>query len=285
MLKPRAKDIVILKLHSNQHELASQIEDLQLATSVRRSGEPRKHPHVGRLGLLQIVDSKLFRGGAPGVVLVAMDRNSNLPVGFYIGLKGDKKSFLTLYTGVLKNYRGLGVATRMHDEIQSIARSQKLDLKSSTISPHNIPSLKVNLNNEGFGVADWVQDRYGPGEHRFYIRGRFNYPKQTFGLSTLATLDRVELPETKPLGEAESEILEKNRAGKGFLLELVQDPGHPLETVYRNVDWKKFRGVYIHTEKRLEGDRQFLLMKPEESKWGLVWRKLGTFFGLRKETI
>ncbi|MEM4255415.1 MAG: hypothetical protein QXR53_03760 [Candidatus Norongarragalinales archaeon] len=253
MRKP-AENILVRELHPDEHRLAEQLEELQLHASVSRSGKRKKHPYLGKDALLQIVDPKL---GRPGIVLVSF--YDKTPVGFYIALKGEGNSFLTLFNGVHRDYRGLGIATMMHARIKEMLGNRT---KQSTMSPHNIPSLVVNVNHEGFRVADWVANRYGPGEHRFYIRGRLNFPQKEMDVSKLAGLDRVTLDKTKTLSAVKTQLHDLNEQRRHYLLELVEEQGHPLETAYKFVDWKGFRGIYIHSE----GNRHFLLMKPVAKK-------------------
>ncbi len=255
MSKPNLENIVIRELHPEEHKLAERLEDLQRLVGTTRRGRIPTHPHVGKRGLLQIVDPGL---GKPGFVLVALDKTTGTPVGFYIGLKGAERSLLTLFSGVHPGYRSSGIGTMLHSTMEEIAGKNGISAKQSTISPHNIPSLKVNVNHQGFRVSDWKANRYGPSHHRFYIRGRFNYPTQEIDPSTLAGLTRVFLERSKTLPTIERRIRVLNAQQKEYLLELVETPRHPLETAYRYVDWKKFQGVYVHTE----GDRHFLLMRP-----------------------
>jgi len=243
-MEPRLEDLKIMQLRPQNHQLAEELEELQMLAG------GRKHPHMNFDALLQIVDPEL---GEPGYVIVTMDKSIKKPVGFYIGLKGDregKQTLLTLFSGVHPDYENLGIATMMHDQARKLAGSR---IKQSTIRPYNISSLIVNLNHQGFRVAN----RYGPRKHRFVVRGRMDFPKKEIDVSALGNLQRVNL-QNSSLNRAREEIRSLSQQRRQFLLELIEERGHPLETAYKYVDWDRFRGVHVHSE----GNRKFLLLTP-----------------------
>src|SRR3990167_185689 len=65
-MEPRLEDLKIMQLRPQNHQLAEELEELQMLAG------GRKHPHMNFDALLQIVDPEL---GEPGYVIVTMDKS------------------------------------------------------------------------------------------------------------------------------------------------------------------------------------------------------------------
>lgn len=252
---PQKPQIVVKTLQANQHRLADELVRLQLSSQVKRSGRGPEHPIWDARALLMKADPRMNTG----FVLVAFEKNGGpdgKPIGYYLAdfgfdRKTRKQAIMTAYAGVHPDKRSLGIGALLHKQAEKIALGNGIKDKMSTISPHNIPSLKVNLNKQGFNVSGWRKDCYGPGEHRFDIRGLFGAgPKKTPPQPYVSKLPVVVLDRDG--------IKDAMHRENPFLLELTTEHGDPRENELRHVDWDKFRGVHI-----VERDGEnYLLMQP-----------------------
>ncbi|HLD62905.1 MAG TPA: GNAT family N-acetyltransferase [Candidatus Norongarragalinales archaeon] len=249
--KPQtSRKIVIKPLQANQYALAQKLEDLQIKSQVRRSGQPPTHPIWNKAALLMKANPRF----GTGLVLVAFrktGRSLSDPVGYYLADFDNSNNVVTSYVGVHPSARGEGIGTLLHDRMEKIAIKKGISGKKSTVSPHNIPSLVVNVNHQGFNVVSWAPHLYGPDEHRFFIEGKFGVAKRPPSTKVISNALRINLNK--------DEILSVLDRGAPFLLELTQDHGDSRELLLKYVDWTKFHGTHVH----VEDDRPYLLLEPK----------------------
>ncbi len=233
-LNDTPNNIKIVELKPDNIDLAKQMEALQLTVNSQEKDKEEKHPGIGWPILVEMSDPML---GKSGIFLAALKEKKL--VGFYLLTIG-RNSLTALDLGVDPNFRGRGIANLLHDEAKKIARREGLQVKLSTVSPHNVASLKPNLNRDGFTVTGWAANKYGPGMHRFYVRGKFQSEKKPVPQRLLERANRVPL-ERKAITTAV-----KQR--RPFMVPLIEKHDAAGAEAYGHVNWDKYNGTHIHEE-------------------------------------